>query len=518
MRGLGVDAGEEAGDLGHAGDRGQPPDHRGLERGRAQTECLTDLARRVRHEGIQHDAEEAERVGERAQHTLEPGPPGRVLGQRPRSARVHVAVHAADEGPDPAERLLEREVLHRLLDHGPRLRGGGRDLAVGGLYRPGHLRHGTGGGDQRGRAARQVAEVVGQIRVETIHEGLLAEARVEAEVHLAQEEVAEGVVAVLIGELEGLHHVADGLRHLAPAERPVAVDVEPPVERDPGRLQHGRPVDAVRLQDILGDQVLNVLPEPARLLIARIRDCRVIVDQRVEPDIGHVLVVEGQRNAPLEPRAGPADRQILKRLAQEAEHLVPVPVGLDEPRIVLQVLHQPRLVLRHLEEVVLLLDEGERGLVIGALAVHDLLLGVEPLAAVAIPAAVLAEVDLARVEETLQDLLHHFLVPRLGGADEVVVGDAQPPPRLAEDRRDLVRVGLRRLPGRGRHLGDPLAVLVGAGEEVHAVACEAAVAAHRVGHDGGARVPEVRARVDVVDRGREVEGAHAPGGPALRPA
>ncbi len=325
-------------------------------------------------------------------------------------------------------------------------------------------------------------------------------------------------MAVLVGELEGLHHVADGLGHLAPAERPVAVDVEPPVERDARRLQHGRPVDPVRLQDVLADQVLDVLPEPARLLVARVRDRRVVVDQRVEPDIGHVLVVEGQRDAPLEPRPGPADREILERLAQEAQHLVPVPLGLDEARVVLEVLDQPRLVLRHLEEVVLLLDEGERGLVIGALAVHDLLLGVEALAAVAVPAAVLAEVDLARVVEALQDLLHHLLVPRLGGADEVVVGDAEAPPRLPERPRDLVRVGLRRLAGLGRHLGDLLAVLVGAGEEVDAVAGQPAVAAHRVGHDGGARVPEMRARVDVVDRGREVEGAHAPGGPALRPA
>ena len=216
---------------------------------------------------------------------------------------------------------------------------------------------------------------------------------------------------------------------------------------------------------------------------------------------------------------GPADRQVLERLAQEAQHLVAVPIGLDEARVVLEVLDQPVLVLRHLEEVVLLLDEGERGLVIGALAVHDLLLGVEALAAVAVPAAVLAEVDLARVVEALQDLLHHLLVPRLGGADEVVVGDAEAPPRLLEDApRSRPRRPAARLPGLGRHLGDLVAVLVGAGEEIDAVAGEPAVAAHRVGHDGGARVPEMRARVDVVDRGGEVEGAHAPGWPALRPA
>src|SRR5262249_60956416 len=121
------------------------------------------------------------------------------------------------------------------------------------------------------------------------------------------------------------------------------------------------------------------------------------------------------------PRLRAADRQILKRLTQEAQHLVAVALGLDESWIVFQVLDQPGLVLRHPEEVVLLLDERERGLMIGTLAVHDLLLRVEPLAAVAVPAAVLAEVDLARVVKTLQDLLHDLLVPRLGGPDEIVV-------------------------------------------------------------------------------------------------
>src|SRR5438093_12926565 len=95
-------------------------------------------------------------------------------------------------------------------------------------------------------------------------------------------------------------------------------------------------------------------------------------------------------------------------------------------------LDEPVLVLRHLEEVVLLLDEREWPLVVRALAVDDLLLRVEALAAVAVPSAVLAEVDLAGVVELLEDGLHHHLVAGLGGADEIVVGDAAPGPGLPE--------------------------------------------------------------------------------------
>ena len=237
--------------------------------------------------------------------------------------------------------------------------------------------------DHRRGAAREIAQVIGEVGVEPPHEGLLAEARVEAEIHLPEQEVPEGVVAVLVGERERLDDIAHGLRHLPAPERPVAVHVEAMVERDPGGLQHGRPVDAVRLEDILADQVLRVIGRPQVSIerAVRIADGGDVVDEGVEPDIGHVLVVEGQRDAPLKPRPGAADRQVLQGLAQEPQHLVPVALRLDEVRMLLEVLDQPVLVLRHPKEVVLLLDEGERGLVVGAVAVDDLLVGVEPLAA-----------------------------------------------------------------------------------------------------------------------------------------
>src|SRR5207302_8161794 len=226
-----------------------------------------------------------------------------------------------------------------------------------------------------------------------------------------------------------------------------------------------------------------------------------------------------QRDAPGEPRLRPADREILERVAQEPEDLVPIALGADQGGALLDVPNQPVLVLRHPEEVVLLLEELEPGEVLGARAVDRLLLRVETLAADPVEPSVRAEVDLAPVVERLEDRLDDALVPRLGGADEVVVRDAEPPPRLAEDGRDRVGVRLGRDARLGRRLGDLVAVLVGAGQEVHGVAGQAPVAAHRVGDDRRVRVAEVRARVDVVDRRREVErtrrghcGGGAPGG------
>jgi len=91
--------------------------------------------------------------------------------------------------------------------------------------------------------------------------------------------------------------------------------------------------------------------------------------------------------------------------------------------------------------------------VLRAGAVDRLLLRVEALAAEAVEPPVGAEVDLAPIVERPEDLLDDALVPRLGGADEVVVRDAEPPPRLAEDGGDRVGVGLGRDARLGRRLG-----------------------------------------------------------------
>ena len=70
---------------------------------------------------------------------------------------------------------------------------------------------------------------------------------------------------------------------------------------------------------------------------------------------------------------------------------------------------------------------------------------------------------------------------------------------------DLVGELLRRDAGGGGGALDLLAVLVGAGEEEGVVAEQAVAAGDDVGGDGGVGVADVRARVDVVDRGGEVE-------------
>jgi hypothetical protein len=53
---------------------------------------------------------------------------------------------------------------------------------------------------------------------------------------------------------------------------------------------------------------------------------------------------------------------------------------------------------------------------------------------------------------------------------------------------------------------DLLAVLVGSGEEERVISQQPVAACEDVGHDGGVRVADVRAGVDVVDRCGEIVG------------
>jgi hypothetical protein len=96
-------------------------------------------------------------------------------------------------------------------------------------------------------------------------------------------------------------------------------------------------------------------------------------------------------------------------------------------------------------------------------------------------------------------------VAGFGGADIVVVGDAHALPERLELGGDLVGELLRRDAGGSGGALDLLAVLVSAGEEEGVVAEQAVAAADDVGGDGGVSVADVRARVDVVNGGREVE-------------
>ena len=203
-----------------------------------------------------------------------------------------------------------------------------------------------------------------------------------------------------------------------------------------GRQQHRRPVHAVEPEDVLADDVGARPPRPEAGLVGAVADRRDVVGEGVEPDVGDVALVPGQRDAPGDRRA--TDREVLQAAPDEAEGLVALGLGPYEVGVLFVPVEQRLLVLREPEEVVLLADQLDRSAVDGAVAVDQLALGVVGLARDAVEAFVGAEVDVAGVVAGLQQLVHGPVVAGLGRADEVVVGDVEQLPGVAEALDGLV--------------------------------------------------------------------------------
>ena len=161
------------------------------------------------------------------------------------------------------------------------------------------------------------------------------------------------------------------------------------------------------------------------------------------------------------------------------------------------------------EEVVLLLEVLHRHAVDRAQrAVDEVVLGVVLLAGHAVQAAVDVLVDVAVLVDPAQEVLDRLVVPRLGGADEVVVGDVEIGPGGGEPGGQPVGP-----PGRGETLllggpGHLLPVLVGAGEEEDVVADQSVPAGQGIGVDRRVGVPHVGGVLDVVDRCGDVVAGH----------
>ena len=276
---------------------------------------------------------------------------------------------------------------------------------------------------------------------------------------------------------------------------------------DVRRHAHRRPPDAVKLEDVLADQVVRRAPAGREgRWVAAVAGDRQVVDQRVVPDVEDVPAVPGHRHAPGERRAGDGD--VAQASPDEPQRLVALGDGTDEVGVAVVVVEQALLERAQLEEVVVLLHLDHGSPVHGAVAVDQLVLGVVVLARDAVEARVRGQLDEPVVVDPLEELLHDGVVPWLGGADEVVVGDVEPPPGLLEAGRRAVRPLLRgHAVGLGR-LDDLGPVLVGARHEPHVVAQQPVPARQGVGVHRRVRRAHVRCVVDVVDRRGQVVGRH----------
>ncbi|EQD24416.1 MAG: hypothetical protein D084_Lepto4C00442G0001, partial [Leptospirillum sp. Group IV 'UBA BS'] len=263
-------------------------------------------------------------------------------------------------------------------------------------------------------------------------------------------------------------------------------------------------------QDVLADQV-DGRPEAGKpLLRGRPQGPGDgdVVQEGVEPDVGHVVGGEGDGDPPGHPALGPGDAEVGEGLFEKAHDLVVAGLGTDGLGVGFVPGDEPVLVAAHAEEDVGLADALHRPVAVGAEAVLHVLVGPEPFVRKAVPPLVAPLVEVPLLPEPGQHLRDPLDVPGLGRPDEVVVGDGEPAPEVAEARQDPVDVELGGESVPLRALPDLLAVLVGAGEEEDRLPFLAAGAGQDVGGDGGVGVADMGDVVDVVDGGRQVE----PGG------
>ena len=168
-------------------------------------------------------------------------------------------------------------------------------------------------------------------------------------------------------------------------------------------------------------------------------------------------------------------------------------------------LEQPVLIGGEPEEPVLLLQPLGHGAVVGALAVDELGLRLERLAADAVEAGIDVLVDVAVVVDPLQEVLDEGLMTVIRRPDEEVDRRVDALGQLLPGDDDLVDVLLGREPLLLGHARNLVGVLVDPRQEVGALAPLPVMAHEDVADDGRVRVTDMRRRVHVVDGCRQVE-------------
>ena len=402
--------------------------------------------------------------------------------------------------------LRDGQVVHVGCDLGGQLVDHGLQLGVDG-FGTGHIVHGAAEvllahGDG---AAEQVAQIVRQIAVDAGDQGFVGEHAIVAEGNLTQQEVADGIHAVAVAQDHGIHHVAHGLGHLAAVHQQPAVAEHPLGQRQIQSHQHGGPQDGVEAQDLLAHHVQVSRPELVVIVVGlvAVAQRRDIVAQRIDPDIHGVFGVKGNGDAPLDRGAG--NTGVLQALLDEGDHLVLAALRLDELGVLLVELQQAVGILAGLEEVGFLVCVVHFAAAIGTLAVHQLAVGPEALAGLAVVADVLALVDVALLIQLGENFLAGLHVVVVGGADEAVVADVQQLPQILDSGYDLVHILLGGHTGIGSLVLNFLAVLIGAGQEHDVIALHPLEACQCVAGHGGVAVADVQLVAGVVDGGRDVE-------------
>ena len=484
------------------------PAHGGLGRADLRGELFHALG----HKGPEERAAHAQRFKQIIEHARETRLLGFVLREHPGGCLVDVLVGAGDHAEHLRESVLHLEFLH--------LRGvpaakSGKHLQKLRVLRPRLLRFRQRAAEvfagHGGRAGEKVAEIVCEIGVDGGDEKLVGEAAVRAEGEAAQQEEAQRVHAVALGEHVGIDDVALAFGHLAAVHDEPAVAVDLFRQRQTNAHKHRGPDDRVEADDLLADDVHVRGPVFIEIvvLVVLVAERGRVVEKRIDPNVYDVAGVKVHGHAPGKARAGYAEILQAALAVEEVVHHLVHAAGRFQELAAEQQLSHTVGVLAQTEEVGFLLGVFDLAAAVGAAAVHKLALGPEALARRAVHAGVLALIDITVVVHFAEDALDAPDMVIVRGADEAVVGDVHQLPEIEHALlagNDLIDKLLRRDAGGLGLVLDFLAVLVGAGEEHHVIAAQTLVAGDRVACDGAVGVADVELRGGIVDRRGNIKG------------
>ena len=274
-----------------------------------------------------------------------------------------------------------------------------------------------------------------------------------------------------VNQVVHIDHITLGLAHLAPIHHQPGMAEYLLRQRLSQSHQENGPVNGMEADNVFADQVQIRRPQLLVLLravsVRVITDARDIIGQCVQPHIYHMLIVKVHRNPPLKRSAGHA--QILQARQQEiVHHLVFAGHGLNKFRMAVDMLDQPVSIFTHTEKICFFLGRLNPAAV-GTLALHQLGFGPERLAGRTIQPLIGPLVDIPLVIQTLENLLHLFLMGLIRGADELVILNIQ---LIAEPPDHPCHIVHKGLGSYARLLGlqfDLLPVFIRSGLEKHII-------------------------------------------------
>src|SRR3989304_5663867 len=192
------------------------PKHGKIARIVRHTELIEQLARAFRHDWLHQNRYLARDLSRDIEDRLHPPRVGLLM--RPGLLAGEIAIGVGDQRPDDFQRAVNGEIVDGLRDSCEGAVGFCQDGPVG-LAKRAWLGHAPPAilGDHRQRALGEIAEIVGEVGVDALHDALAAVIAVLAERHFAQQKIAERVDAVILPQHEGIDPVANLFPHLHPA-------------------------------------------------------------------------------------------------------------------------------------------------------------------------------------------------------------------------------------------------------------------------------------------------------------